>query len=83
MTIEVYLSELEDSDSLLVVEKGRSVPPNSYDPLKDEQFMPNPKLILTIEGENWTDCMTKYHEQMGWEPYIPMENEDTNEKKDN
>jgi hypothetical protein len=25
-----------------------------------------------IEGEDWEDCMRKYHEHMGWEPYVPM-----------
>lgn len=29
------------------------------------------KLCCTIEGETWEDVMTKYHEHMGWEPYIP------------
>ena len=29
-------------------------------------------LIKTIEGEDWNDCMTKYHEFMGWEPYKPF-----------
>lgn len=25
-----------------------------------------------IEGESWEDCMAKYHDHMGWEPYVPM-----------
>jgi hypothetical protein len=25
-----------------------------------------------IEGEDWVDCMQKYHEHMGWAPYVPM-----------
>lgn len=25
-----------------------------------------------IEGESWEDCMVKYHEHMGWTPYVPM-----------
>lgn len=29
-----------------------------------------------IEGESWEDCMRKYHEHMGWEPYRPMEGGD-------
>ncbi len=28
-----------------------------------------------IEGKDWTDCMTQYHEHMGWEPYRPMDGE--------
>ena len=30
------------------------------------------KYCCTIEGETWEDVMTKYHEHMGWEPYVPM-----------
>ncbi len=31
------------------------------------------KFCCFIEGQDWTDIMTKYHEHMGWEPYEPME----------
>lgn len=34
---------------------------------------PNSKLINTIEGVDWNDCMTQYHVYMGWEPYKPFE----------
>lgn len=33
-------------------------------------------LVDTIEGKNWTDCMTQYHVLMNWEPYKPMEDDD-------
>lgn len=33
---------------------------------------PNSKLIKTIEGVDWNDCMKKYHDYMGWEPYKPI-----------
>lgn len=68
MTIEVYISEQEDGDVLLVVEKDKPVQPNSYDPLKD---MTNPKLLTTIEGDDWNHCMTQHHTFMGWEPFKP------------
>jgi hypothetical protein len=29
------------------------------------------KRCCTIEGEDWNEVMTKYHEHMGFEPYIP------------
>ena len=30
------------------------------------------KLLRTIVGNDWNDCMTKHHKIMGWEPYIPF-----------
>lgn len=30
------------------------------------------KLLRTIEGEDWEDCMKKHHELMGWEEYKPF-----------
>ena len=32
----------------------------------------NIKLLRTIEGKDWEDCMKKHHELMGWEPYKPF-----------
>lgn len=29
-----------------------------------------------IEGKDFRDCMTKYHQHMGWEPYVPVEGDD-------
>lgn len=26
-----------------------------------------------VKAASWEDAMTKYHEYMGWEPYVPME----------
>ena len=31
----------------------------------------NAKIIRTIEGVDWDDCMRQHHELMGWEPYVP------------
>lgn len=31
------------------------------------------KKCCVIEGEDWTEVMTKYHQHMEWEPYIPIE----------
>ena len=60
MTVEVW----EDEDGITVFTEG--------DPQKDWLLGENPKLIRTIEGEDWTDCMIKHHELMGWEPYKPF-----------
>jgi len=72
MTIEVYYSPTQNSNTVFI--QGHKV---------DWALEPDAKLILIISGKDWTDCMTKYHEEMGWEPYIPMENENTNKEKDN
>ena len=71
MTIEVYHSPAQNSNTVFI--QGHTV---------SLALEPDARLILTISGKDWTDCMTKYHEQMGWEPYIPMEKEsiDTNFK---
>lgn len=45
------------------------------------QDTPKDKMILEIDavlikeiyGTDWNDCMKQYHEFMGWEPYVPME----------
>jgi hypothetical protein len=26
-----------------------------------------------VEADDWTAAMTRYHEHMGWEPYVPMD----------
>jgi hypothetical protein len=31
------------------------------------------KKLFEIEGNTWEECMTIYHERMGWEPYIPFD----------
>jgi hypothetical protein len=30
-----------------------------------------PVICCEIEGEHWFDCLRKYHEHMGWEPWKP------------
>ena len=72
MTIEVYYSPSQNSYTTGLA--GFSFA-NSKSHLE-----PDAKLILTISGKDWTDCMTKYHKEMGWEPYIPMENESIDTK---
>lgn len=32
--------------------------------------------IWTVEADSWEEAMTKYHEHMDWEPYVPMEDPD-------
>lgn len=33
----------------------------------------DPVLLTVIEADNWDDAMRQYHEYMGFEPYVPME----------
>ncbi len=33
------------------------------------------KIIRTIEGIDWEDCMRQHHELMGWEEYKPFDKE--------
>lgn len=58
--VEIY----EDNDSITAVVDD--------DPYKVQMIGCNSKLIRTIEGEDWDDCMKKHHEIMGWEPYVPF-----------
>lgn len=30
------------------------------------------KFCCRVEADSWTEAMTKYHEHMEWEPYIPF-----------
>ena len=43
--------------------------------LQKELAVGTPVKCCEIEGETWEECMTKYHEHMGWEPYVPMDEE--------
>ncbi|MCB1245305.1 MAG: hypothetical protein R3F31_25895 [Verrucomicrobiales bacterium] len=38
---------------------------------------PDALLIWTVEAENWEEAQTKKHHYLGWEPYIPMEEDVT------
>ena len=38
-----------------------------------EWMITNAKQCCIIEGKDWNDIMTKYHEHMGFEPYKPIE----------
>ena len=30
-------------------------------------------MIWSVEADTWDEACTKYHEYMGWEPYIPFD----------
>jgi hypothetical protein len=60
MTVEHWT----DDGSTQVFPKGEFRP---------ELFEGTPTKCCEIEGDSWEDCMSKYHEHMGWEPYIPMD----------
>ena len=62
MVVEVY-EDLEDGSYTAV---------DIDNPDKKVLIGNNPKLLTTIVGDDWTDCMTKYYEFMDWGKYIPM-----------
>lgn len=62
MIVEVYTSKKEGTIEVV-----------SQDMVNKDCFLEVDSILLrTIEGENWTDCMSKHYELMGWEPYIPF-----------
>lgn len=67
MTIDVYYSKYANSYSV-VEPQSKNITLLEFDA----------KLITTIYGEDWNDCMKQYHEYRGLEPYKPEEDECTN-----
>lgn len=61
MIVEIY----EGSGGITALVKGNKQ--------KHIILEPDDKLIKTIRGKNWNDCMRKHHKLMGWEPYKPIE----------
>ena len=59
MTIDIYKSK--EWESITAVLEGET-----------EMLEKDVVLIKKIKGTDWTDCMTKYHEFMNWEPYKPF-----------
>lgn len=63
----------DDSD-----EKCRSVTMFPAGSGSDPHYLllgPHAKLLRTIEANSWNEAMTKHHELMGWEPYVPIPEE--------
>jgi len=42
------------------------------DPNKDALLIGESKLLRKIEGKNWSDCMKRHYELMGWDEYTPL-----------
>ncbi len=48
-------------------------------PAMDEQkkrelgILNGQKFVRYIVAHDWAEAMTKHHERMGWEPYVPFE----------
>jgi hypothetical protein len=61
MKIEVW----EDDDSTTCIVEG------TFEKNK-HLFTGKPKLLRTIEGEDWDDCMVQHFKLMGWSPYKPF-----------
>jgi len=66
MTVEVY--DCTDESITAVVYD---------DPNKEFLIGEGAKLIRRIDGDDWTACMYKHHELMGWEPYKPFDENET------
>ena len=64
MRIEIW--EDNDDNSVTVIPEG------DFEENK-HLFTGTPKLLRTIEGVDWNDCMIQHHAKMGWEPYIPFD----------
>lgn len=59
-------AEHYDNSTLIGVDENGNHPQKDF-------LTEDGKLCCVIEGESWDAVMIKYHEHMGWEPYIPME----------
>lgn len=65
MIIEVYSSDIGNCTT--VMEKGSA----------NKKFLELDAILLReIEGVDYNDCMRQHHELMGWEPYIPFDEEE-------
>ena len=64
MIIDIY----SNSDGSQIT----ALPRDASDNTKSVCISSTDKLLKTIEGEDWDDCMRQYHEFMNWEPYVPM-----------
>lgn len=63
MNVEIWGSESEDSVTGIC-----------DDDFENRKFLADDAvLIRTIEGTDWNDCMRQHNELMGWNPYIPMD----------
>lgn len=60
MKVEVW----EDVDSISVFESG--------DPNKELLLGDEPKLLYSVEGEDWNDCVQKVYDKQGWGTYKPL-----------
>lgn len=36
---------------------------------------PEDEVVWSTEAESWEEACVRYHEFQGWEPYVPMEND--------
>jgi len=63
MKVEVWYCESDDSTTVIC-----------DDDFENRKFLGDDAvLIRTIEGTDWNDCMRQHHKLMGWNPYIPMD----------
>lgn len=40
---------------------------------------PDARKLWTVEAGSWNEAQTKMHEFLGWEPYIPVEDDEATE----
>lgn len=67
MKVEIWNSIIEDSTTGIC-----------DDDFENRKFLADDAILIrTIEGTDWNDCMKQHFELMGWNPYIPMDDEET------
>ena len=68
MTVEIWEISYDEGYSISVI-------PDTFAEDQKRRMLDEGehKLLHTIVGKDWNDCMTKYHELMGWEPYVPFD----------
>jgi len=49
---------------------------DAYKDHKRDILEENMKLVMVLCGDNWNVLMQKFHDYMGWEPYVPVEDLD-------
>ena len=42
-------------------------------PQRNLLIEPGAQCVGTVEADSWDEAMTKYHQFMEWEPYVPMD----------
>jgi len=55
---------------------GMVIPAVDEEKKREAGILNGQKFVRYILAHNWTEAMTRHHEKMGWEPYVPFEMND-------